>query len=134
MLTVSLTITNIGRTPALHVITDVEMTPGIMDLPSRLQTFCKEKRRKETTWSRSLLAGESYQRGWVLSADREELQPSADGRVFPGIIGCVTYQILPDNSLHQTGFVYTVCQKGPMPQFPRFHLVLEPMSTRTRSH
>jgi hypothetical protein len=125
-LNVAANIANIGRTPALYVSTEIEMIFDLWNLPERLAAFCREKKTLNTKWGRSLLAGDSYTKPWALHTERKEMgEVNDNGWIFPCIIGCVTYQILPDKSLHQTGFVYTVTEvAGQVWQIPVRPIIL----------
>ncbi|ONF96984.1 hypothetical protein [Sphingomonas jeddahensis] len=101
-------IKNIGKTPALNVYTDVdEIHLGLVNPPERAGAFAKSKRVVNTTASRLLLPDQQYVRLWI---------PGAEGAtnefpLFPVLVGCVTYQILPDGTLHQTAFAMMITRK-----------------------
>ncbi len=101
-LSVYLTIENLGRTPALNVHTSMTMVPMRQDHVDEVATYAAAQRERNTTWSRTLLPGDSYDRGWGVSLDDCTLSPYAT------ILGCVTYETLPDRELHQTAFCYIV--------------------------
>jgi hypothetical protein len=101
-LMVYLTIKNIGRTPALNVHTNMHMVPMRQDHTDEVADFARRKRDRNTKWSRALLPGDSYDRPWGLGLDDYTTSPYAT------IFGAVTYEILPDRSLHQTTFCYIV--------------------------
>lgn len=111
---VSARIANIGKTPAFNVHTHIkEFAPGTHDIPTTLKLLCEEKRTFQPSWSRLVLPGEYYDRPWALSFPDD---PKLRGHILPTIVGCVTYQILPDKSFHQTGFVYDLAKRGRMGQ------------------
>lgn len=101
-------IKNIGKTPALNVHTDVdEIHLGLVTPPERAGQFAKSKRVANTTASRLLLPDQQYVRHWI---------PAAEGAtdefpLFPVLVGCVTYQISPDGTLHQTAFSLMITRK-----------------------
>jgi hypothetical protein len=67
-----------------------------------------------------VLQNETYDRPWIPSIDRNELdigamdfgEKTGGKRVYPAIIGCVTYELLHDRSIRQTAFVYTLYIPG----------------------
>ena len=101
-------IKNIGKTPALNVHTNVdEIHFGLVTPPERAGDFAKSKRVVDTTSSRLLLPDQQYVRPWV---------PSGEGAtdefpLYPVLVGCVTYQISPDGTLHQTAFAMMITRK-----------------------
>jgi len=101
-LSVSLKVTNIGRTPALNAHTSMTMIPSKVDHRADVKAYADEHRVSNDTWSRTVLPGESYDRGWGLGLDEVE------GVLYGVVIGCVTYETLPDRALHQTAFCYYV--------------------------
>jgi hypothetical protein len=55
---------------------------------------------------------ETYPRPWALSATTEEMyEYGKRGGLFPIVIGCVTYEILQDDLIHQTAFAYSLALK-----------------------
>lgn len=101
-LPVWLEVKNIGRTPALNVHTDMTMITTMEDHPNVVKEFADAHRVKDTKNSRSLLPGDAYPRKWVPHLD------SWKGSSYAIIVGCVTYETLPDDALHQTTFTYYV--------------------------
>lgn len=101
-LPVYLTIKNLGRTPALNVHTSMTMVPMRQDHIDEVAEYAAEQRERNTTWRRTLLPGDSYDRRWGPSLDDYTQAPYAT------ILGCVTYETLPDRALHQTAFCYIV--------------------------
>jgi len=99
---VYLTIKNIGRTPALNVHTSMAMVPMRQDHVEEVAEFARQERNQNRTWSRTLLPGDSYDRKWGLGLDDYTTSP------YGTIFGSVTYEILPDRSIHQTTFCYIV--------------------------
>ncbi|MNK31863.1 hypothetical protein D3C87_503070 [compost metagenome] len=99
---VYLTIKNIGRTPALNVHTSMEMVPMRQDHVDEVEEFARRERKQNRSWSRTLLPGDSYDRKWGLGLDDHSASP------YGTIFGSVTYEILPDRSIHQTTFCYIV--------------------------
>jgi hypothetical protein len=110
---VSAKITNIGKTPALNAHSAMTLTLNHADAADVLAKFSAQNRDKTPQWSRSVLPTECYNRPWKLHASKGELdQFSASGKVLPLVVGCVTYQILPDRTVHQTRFLYHVVVEG----------------------
>lgn len=104
-LRVYLTIKNIGRTPALNVHTSMTIVPMKQDHVNEVADYALEQRERNTNWSRTLVPGDSYDRTWGLSLDYYSESPYAT------IFGCVTYETLPDRTIHQTAFCYIVGRK-----------------------
>lgn len=97
---VKLKITNIGRTPALNAHTSMTMVPSHEFSKEQVAAYAAENRERNEKWSRTVLPGESYDRKWGLHLD------DARGTLYGMVLGCVTYETLPDRSLHQTSFCY----------------------------
>ena len=104
------TLTNLGKSPALEVVTHVEMFDNWQDVRSKAMAVAQSCQHEAMTgpknWSnnsRQLHAGESYDRTWVPSAPPAEIQGEV---VTPLVIVCVTYRIMHDERLHQTVFNY----------------------------
>lgn len=104
---VSLKITNIGKTPALNAHTNMTFLNGPEDIPEAVAAHSKAHRERNERWSRTVLPGESYRRPWGLTEE------TGDG-YSAVLIGCVTYETLPDRTLHQTAFCYYVGPKDYM--------------------
>lgn len=104
---VAVKITNIGKTLALNVHTHVDLTLDHRNAPERVSRLAAEQRLENTTYSRNLLPSQSYLRPWYPTSHPSEFEEySLGGTVLPVVIGCVTYQIWPDLSLHQTSFCF----------------------------
>jgi hypothetical protein len=108
---ITVKVSNVGKTPALNVRTKMEMIYGYETVPDAVKSMSEECRNETRIHStRTLLPGDSYRqkRGFIIEAE-----PSAD-IIFPVIIGCTTYQISLDKSVHQTAFVFHLfeCQAG----------------------
>lgn len=99
---VKLEIENIGKTPAFNVRTDMEMRVWSNDNISAVREIADRNRKVVPEWSKMLPPGKSYMRGWRPSAATTECGHSA----YFVILGVVTYQTMPLNSIHQTGFCY----------------------------
>ena len=114
---VSVMIKNIGKTPALSVHTAMEMIFDYDKESDAVKKLSEETKAVDTVHhTRTLLPGDSYRRKWGFHID---WPPGKIGRVFPVIIGCTTYQISPDNSVHQTAFVFHLfeCPAGEPSEF-----------------
>jgi hypothetical protein len=62
---------------------------------------------------RLVLPGESYERPFIVCLGEDEVEYFWGGQIaLPVVIGCVTYQVIPDNSTRQTGFSYLIAEKG----------------------
>ena len=109
----SVKITNFGKTPAMAAHTDMEMIEGgSTEAVKKLAEKAAENAKVEGTyWGRIVFPGESYRRNWGLTAN---LPTPPSNSISPIVIGCVTYQILPDQSVHQTGFAFGLfeCKPG----------------------
>jgi hypothetical protein len=93
----------------------MEIVMGLDEARDKLPSFCEANRRVNVRASRSLLANDGYERPWGFTISPTEIQAAAAshrGYLFPCVIGCVTYQVLPDKSLHQTAFIYNIAQKA----------------------
>jgi hypothetical protein len=116
-ISISVMIKNIGKTPALGVHTAMEMICGYGEEPDAVKRLSEEAKSLDPLHrARTLLPGDSYRRKWGFHID----WPSGGvGHVFPVIIGCTTYQISPDNSIHQTAFVFRLfeCPTGEPSEF-----------------
>lgn len=99
---------NIGKTPALNVHTHIDMIDAhLSDIKMTMRSFCNEHRVRDIEYSRVLLPNDSYARPWgpVLDWSAATLERTW---IQPVIIGCVTYEVLNDDKLHQTAFVYSL--------------------------
>lgn len=116
---VSVKVSNIGKTPAINVHTNVGMTLSFQRSPGLLRDLAAHSRHADPNNGRLLLPGASYHRPWGATADPLE---SGDewGRpsVTPMILVCVTYQTLPDMALHQTAECFMVGVKAEYSPFP----------------
>lgn len=111
---VSVKITNVGQTPALEAHTNIRTILESADVRKELRALCDESKRV-TEWGRPVLPGESYDRRWFAGIDATEIAGvvrRGQKDVMPIVIGCVTYQILPEKSLHQTAFAYWLSRRG----------------------
>jgi hypothetical protein len=110
---VSARITNIGKTPALNAHTEMALTLNYDDAVQALGKFSNENRDAMPRWSRVVLPTEHYDRPWRLHAHKIEIEQfNKGGNILPIVVGCVTYQILPDRSVHQTKFIYHMVLRG----------------------
>jgi hypothetical protein len=79
------------------------------NIPAQLKRLCASQMKPNDSWSRLVLPSESYNRQWVPGwPDLDEVQEDVKGAFWPHIIGCVSYQVLGDESIHQTAFVYGI--------------------------
>jgi hypothetical protein len=102
-LALSVKVANVGKTPALDVHTQMEMLYDYGQAPDAIKKLSENcKLGVVVHWTRALLPGDSYRRKWGFTI---QAQPT-DNIIFPVIIGCTTYRIVPDKSLHQTAFVF----------------------------
>jgi hypothetical protein len=100
---VTVKVSNVGKTLALNVHTQMEMIYGYDTVPEAVKSMSEECRNLNRIHStRTLLPGDSYRRKWGFTVQGD---PSAN-IIFPVIIGCTTYQISVDKSVHQTAFVF----------------------------
>jgi hypothetical protein len=109
----SVTLTNLGKTPALDVHTQMDMAFDDDSARQRLREIAVSERASESRWTRILLPNDSYQREWALAIDT----PTTGVHVSPRVIGCVTYRIVPDNTIHQTGFDFVLFEQHPNGRF-----------------
>jgi hypothetical protein len=102
----SLTVHNIGHTPAIRAHTIMEIVSHSKMIPVQLRKLCASALEPDDERSRLVLPNESYERKWGPT-----YRPGADelsGAFWPHIIGCVSYQVLGDETVHQTAFVYGI--------------------------
>ncbi|EGP07324.1 hypothetical protein CSIRO_3056 [Bradyrhizobiaceae bacterium SG-6C] len=76
----------------------------------------KENRTKGGSNGRMVASNETYYRPWYPSADdtypaRYGLDPGGQRFLFPVLIGCVSYEILQDDEIHQTAFAFLIGRK-----------------------
>lgn len=108
-LPVCLHVHNIGRSPALRTHTMMKMVMFSNRISSKLVELTEKEKMPNMTSSRLVLPDESYDRKWVPSMSRLEIEKDKIGSdIWPYIIGCVSYQVLGDDEVHQTAFVYSV--------------------------
>ena len=106
---VAVDVRNIGKTPALEVYTTLRLVPATQYGQDQIKALYAEVRGKKDHHPRGvLLAGEAYKRDWEVSLSKADLGvvAGATGLASPALIGCVTYQLWPEKSVHQTGFFY----------------------------
>jgi archaellum component FlaG (FlaF/FlaG flagellin family) len=111
---VVLLIKNIGKTPALNVHTTVRLMCDGNETIKEIEEFSDYCRRVDRRFSRLLLPQQSYERPWVPGLEPSEMPESSktSGTILPVVVGCVTYQTLPDHSLHQTVICYNLSAAG----------------------
>jgi hypothetical protein len=105
---VALKITNIGKTPALNAHTFVDMILDYREAPNALAELSERNLYADQKSSRMVLPQQSYTRKWGPSCHPNDVAKQGHGLLLPVIIGCVTYQTLPDNKLHQTAFAFSL--------------------------
>lgn len=105
---IALDIKNIGKTPALNAHTLVDMILDYSEAPDALAELCKRNLFSDQKSSRMVLPQQSYTRKWGPNCHPYEVAKQPHGFLFPVIIGCVTYQTLPDNELRQTAFAFAL--------------------------
>ncbi len=97
--------TNIGKTPALYVHTDIDMTFG-GDADVLRDTMRTENSSRRARIGRIILPQQSYERPYTLTA----AEPERGGKlhITPYVIVCTTYEIWGDERRHQTALIYYV--------------------------
>jgi hypothetical protein len=104
----SVKIENIGKTPALNVVTKIKITTDfIKDKMSLLVNNCTLEYGEYN--SKLLPPRKYYRRKWGLIIANSE-DPLIG---IPTIYGVVTYKISIDKSVHQTGFVFQLFECHP---------------------
>jgi hypothetical protein len=99
----SVRITNIGKTPAHFIVTKMDAASGFDTLVETLNDCRKiAETATEITWSKTLLPGMSYRRGWGI-----DINESGSQIVIPIIVGSTSYQTMFDTSKHHTDFNFT---------------------------
>jgi hypothetical protein len=108
---ISVKITNFGKTPALAAHTNMEVITDFAGSTEAIRKLAEKSKTERTYWSRMVFPGEFYRRRWGLTV---ELPTPPSNSVSPVVVGCVTYEILPDRSVHQTGFAFGLfeCKAG----------------------
>ncbi len=107
-LDVTLLVKNIGKTIAINVQTVATMIANASNATLIGRDWANEF-RKDSATSRLLLPQQSYGREFGIGLDN----PGESGEsFFPGIMACVTYQTLPDLSVHQTFVCYYIGMSG----------------------
>ena len=87
----------------LNVHTAMDMIFDYDAAPEAVRAIAERNRTvNEINWTRVALPNHPYRRRWMFTVE----PPKRDVFVFPVIVGCITYRILPDKSIHQTGFVF----------------------------
>jgi hypothetical protein len=107
---VSVKITNFGKTPAISAHTTMEMIEGYAGSAEAVRELATRAKTEETYWSRIIFPDESYRRGWSLNVSRPTPPQISVSAI---VIGCVTYRIWPDESVHQTGFAFSPFESAP---------------------
>jgi hypothetical protein len=106
---ISLQVTNVGRTAALRCHTNMRIVVDFAELADDVKRFCEENKIRNADHGRLTAANETYLRPWRLSATNKEIyQYGRRDGIFPIVIGCVTYEILQDDLIHQTAFAYSL--------------------------
>jgi hypothetical protein len=94
----------------------MKIVADVSELPDKVKKFCEECKIRGAHNDRLVAASETYPRPWRFSATDQELYPY--GRkfgVFLIVMGCVTYEILQDDLIHQTAFAYSLALKDGNP-------------------
>jgi uncharacterized membrane protein YphA (DoxX/SURF4 family) len=116
---VAVKVSNIGKTPAINVHTNVAMTLSLQRAPGLLRDLAERSRHADPSNGRLLLPGVYYHRPWSPSVDPlESGNEWGQASVLPMIVVCVTYQTLPDMALHQTAECFMVGVKSEHSRFP----------------
>lgn len=116
---VAVKISNIGKTPAINVHTNVDITLGFQRAPDLLRDLAERSRYADPSNGRLLLPGAFYHRPWAPSVDPlESGEEWGHASVTLVIVVCVTYQTLPDMALHQTAECFMVGVKSRYSSFP----------------
>jgi hypothetical protein len=97
-------ITNIGKTTANFVRTNMEMVLIEYGRSEEavLNAFCEANKFREPAWSRLLVPNDTYTRDWVVTIEIDR----PDGLINPSVLVCVTYETIFDDGFHQTAFFY----------------------------
>lgn len=106
---VRIKVSNIGNSPAINVHTAVRVVPDCDDTRAWLDRISRKARVEDRSRSRMVLPHDSFERQQVARALATDFK-GVPGfpRLRPAIVGCVTYQLAQDMSLHQTAFCYTL--------------------------
>jgi hypothetical protein len=107
VLFVSVKITNIGKTPALNAYTYMDIIFDYFSAPEAVAKMAQSARDTKANSTRVVLPGDFYKREWALDLPT----PDKGTHIHPIVIGCTSYSIVPDGTLHQTGFVFGLFEK-----------------------
>jgi hypothetical protein len=101
-------ISNFGRTPALNATLHVALVGGEEHFTAMTaRRFADE--HQDSFRGRFVSPREEYEIETLVEASGADLyRYGRSGEMRPLIVGCITYQILQDGGIHQTGFVYNV--------------------------
>jgi hypothetical protein len=113
---VKVRVENIGKTPALHVHThvDVVVDHDFVSISNDVRKLAALNRLKDRSSSRILAPNDFYLRPWgpTFEVNLEEFENRYSREFYPVIIGCVTYETQFGTELHQTAFAYVVTRDG----------------------
>jgi hypothetical protein len=107
VLLVSVKITNIGKTPAVNAYSFMDIVFDYAAAVDAVARIAQESLDNKGSSTRVVLPGDSYKREWALDLPT----PEKSIRIFPIVVGCTTYNIVPDDTVHQTGFVFGLFEK-----------------------
>lgn len=100
----SVRITNIGKTPAYFVHTHMDVVSDYGNVRNALDSIREQASNiTEVTWTKYLLPGMSYRRGWGLTIKSERNSQI----VIPRFVGTTSYKISGDERQHHTDFEFT---------------------------
>jgi hypothetical protein len=102
----SVRITNIGKTPATSIVTNIDTAPEFAAVQNVIDS-CRIKARdgwSHRSWQRTLLPGMSYRRKWGVSFGL--LHPNSTVCI-PIIVGATVYRTTVDSDQHCTDFEFT---------------------------
>jgi hypothetical protein len=101
-------ISNVGRTPALNATLHIALVGGEKYFTAiAARRFADQ--HQDCFTGRFVSPSDDYETETLVEASGAELyRYGRAGEMKPLIVGCVTYQILQDSEIHQTGFVYNI--------------------------
>lgn len=119
-LDVKLRVSNIGRSPAHGVHTNMKLFEDVDDHEIRALAESNKTRHPHSLF---VTPNDFYYRHWRPSLEQRDKYNQGAGRTFsPLLVGCVSYDILQDKDVHQIAFVYLIGHKDGSPWGSAFSL------------
>jgi hypothetical protein len=114
MIEIGMKLRNVGKKPAIDVVTIPKINIAEIDreltINEMLAALSQEQLMKHEE-GRLVIPNDEYIRPWVLMIPEETTKQKSIKNRFGisfNVFGCVTYRIIGDDKLHQTGFTYAL--------------------------